>query len=70
MSNQQDSKTTSWEEWRPIVLVFFAVFLSIMGILSPNIAILFPEFNILIGFTGGISLLTGIKLLFEFRKSD
>ena len=61
---------TNWKDLKPAVLIFFAGMLSIMGLFSPFIATWFPEANVLIGFTGGISLITSIKLFFEFKKSN
>lgn len=59
-----------WEEVKPAVLIFFGITLSAAGILVPSAVTAFPEASIWIFSAGGVSLLTGIKLLFEFRKSD
>lgn len=68
MSNLKNS--TIWEEVKPAVLIFFGIILSAAGILVPATVTVFPEASIWIFSAGGASLLTGIKLLFEFRKSD
>lgn len=62
--------SNGWDELKPAVLIFFGITLSAAGILVPATVTVFPEASIWIFSAGGASLLTGIKLLFEFRKSD
>lgn len=73
MSNQQDSKATSWEEWRPVVLGFVSGFLITSSVFAPFVI---PPFfpgaeGLVVGtFTSLASALTGSWLWYKFRKSD